>query len=51
MSRCCLSPLKRRSIPKLTEKFDKKPSVLLRELAYKYIQDNADEKLLQKLKR
>ena len=28
---------------KLTEKFDKKPSVLLRELAYKYIQDNADE--------
>ncbi len=28
---------------KLTEKLDKKPSALLRELAYKYIQDNADK--------
>ena len=28
---------------KLTKKFDIKPSVLLRNLAYKYIQDNIDE--------
>ena len=28
---------------KLAKKFDTKPSVLLRELAYKYIQDNFDE--------
>ena len=28
---------------KLTDKFDIKPSVLLRDLAYKYIQDNTTE--------
>ena len=32
---------------KLAEKFDKKPSVLLRELAYKYIQENVDETALE----
>ena len=32
---------------KLAKKFDKKPSVLLRELAYKYIQENVEEAALE----
>ena len=33
---------------KLTEKFDIKPSVLLRDLAYKYIKENSTEKAFAK---